>query len=474
MSWYRTGTVSVTNGSTTVTGSGTSWIAGVGIGEAFYGPDGRVYEISNIISATQLTLGSAYLGSTQTGQAYQIIPTQSYIRDLAAQAAQLVSDYAGFASNAGTGRFGDGTLANPGLRFTSDENTGIRRAGNDDLRLVAGGADQVTISTSGLSVQDGKLRITGSADATKVAVFEVDGFTTGTTHTLTLPNANTTLVGADTTQTLTNKTINLTSNTLVATSAQLAAALTDETGTGSVVFSASPALTGTPTAPTAAAGTNTTQVATTAFVSTAVTNERTATATVTNKTINLANNTLTATSAQLAAALTDETGTGSVVFSASPALTGTPTAPTAAAGTNTTQIATTAHVFAERTNAATLTNKTLTSPTINTPAVSGGTINGASVGATTPSTGNFTALTENASPAVVQSDIGTAPNEIPLNGMLGGLAFQNPESLVVHPAASVSPHQPGSMVFELTNNTTLTVKVRGSDGTVRSATLTLA
>jgi hypothetical protein len=59
---------------------------------------------------------------------------------------------------------------------------------------------------------------------------------------------------------------------------------------------------------------------------------------------------------------------------ASPALTGTPTAPTAAAATNTTQIATTAHVFAERTNTATLTNKTLTSPTITTPTVDGVTL----------------------------------------------------------------------------------------------------
>jgi len=42
--------------------------------------------------------------------------------------------------------------------------------------------------------------------------------------------------------------------------------VTTSTGTGSVVLSASPALTGTPTAPTAAFGTNTTQVATTAFV----------------------------------------------------------------------------------------------------------------------------------------------------------------------------------------------------------------
>jgi len=74
------------------------------------------------------------------------------------------------------------------------------------------------------------------------------------------------VVGTTDTQTLTNKTINLTSNTLVATSAQIAAAVTDETGTGSLVFSASPTLTGTPLAPTATTGTNTQQIATTAFV----------------------------------------------------------------------------------------------------------------------------------------------------------------------------------------------------------------
>jgi hypothetical protein len=71
-------------------------------------------------------------------------------------------------------------------------------------------------------------------------------------------------------QTLTNKTINLTSNTLVATSAQIAAAVTDETGTGALVFAGSPALTGTPTAPTASYGTSTTQMATTAFVQAAL------------------------------------------------------------------------------------------------------------------------------------------------------------------------------------------------------------
>jgi hypothetical protein len=54
----------------------------------------------------------------------------------------------------------------------------------------------------------------------------------------------------------------------------------------------------------------------------------------------------TPTSANLAAALTDETGTGANVFAGSPTLTGTPVAPTATVGTNTTQIATTAFVLA--------------------------------------------------------------------------------------------------------------------------------
>jgi hypothetical protein len=70
---------------------------------------------------------------------------------------------------------------------------------------------------------------------------------------------------------------------------------------------ASPTLTGTPAAPTASASTSTTQIATTAFATTAD-----------NLKANLA----------------------------SPALTGTPTAPTAATSTNTTQVATTAMVQA--------------------------------------------------------------------------------------------------------------------------------
>ena len=72
----------------------------------------------------------------------------------------------------------------------------------------------------------------------------------------------------------TSKTLVVTTDKLsvlaATTSAELAGVISDETGTGSLVFSASPALTGTPTAPTASTGTNTTQIATTAFVTEAI------------------------------------------------------------------------------------------------------------------------------------------------------------------------------------------------------------
>ena len=83
-------------------------------------------------------------------------------------------------------------------------------------------------------------------------------------------------------------------------------------------------------------------------------------------------------------------------------------------------------------------------------------------------------LKANAATTVEQSDIGTGPNEISLNQHLGDMAFQSASALVIKPATSATPHQVGSMVFQLTSDTQLVVKVKGSDGTVRSATLTLA
>ncbi|MEX3120819.1 phage tail protein [Escherichia coli] len=103
---------------------------------------------------------------------------------------------------------------------------------------------------------------------------------------------------------------------------------------------ASPTFTGTPKAPTPAAGDNTTQVATTAFVQAALT-----------ALINGAPATLD-TLKEIAAAINNDPKFSTTINNAlalkaplsSPALTGTPTAPTAAQSVNNTQIATTAFV----------------------------------------------------------------------------------------------------------------------------------
>ena len=72
------------------------------------------------------------------------------------------------------------------------------------------------------------------------------------------------------------------------------------------------------------------------------------------------------------------------------------------------------------------------------------------------------------------SDIGTAPNQVPLNQYLGDLATQSSNAVVLRPPATAEPALPGDMTFQLSNDTTLVVKVKGSDGVVRSVTLTLA
>ena len=152
MAWYRSGSITVTNGSTTVTGSGTQWIANAGVGEALYAPDGRLYEITNIASDTSITIAPAYLGSTASAQAYTFVPSQSYIRDLAAQAADLVNNYSTIANTVGQGKFGDGTLAAPGIRFSDDLDTGFFRSGSNEVTFVAGGVAQFKYNTSGLQL----------------------------------------------------------------------------------------------------------------------------------------------------------------------------------------------------------------------------------------------------------------------------------------------------------------------------------
>jgi len=252
-------------------------------------------------------------------------------------------------------------------------------------------------------------------------------------------------------------------------SANLASALTDETGTGSAVFATSPTLVtpnlGTPTSVTLTNATNLpvgtgisglgTGVATALAVSVGsagapVVNGGVlgtpSSGTLTNATglpissgvsglgTGVATFLATPSSANLLAAVTNETGTGALVFATSPTLV-TPALGTPASGV--------------------VTNLTGTA-SIN--------ING-TVGATTPSTGNFTTLTENSVAAVVQTDIGSAPNEIPLNQYLGKLAYEDVVGLsatlnpapTIASASTIQPLAPITFVSGITSVNTITV-----------------
>ena len=108
--------------------------------------------------------------------------------------------------------------------------------------------------------------------------------------------------------------------------------LGDVTGVGGAPIN-SPALTGSPTAPTPQAGDNSTLLATTAFVENAVAASTAGVASFNGRT------------GTVVFQSSDITGAGGALL-ASPTFTGTPSGPTAAPGTNTTQFATTAFVDA--------------------------------------------------------------------------------------------------------------------------------
>lgn len=110
-------------------------------------------------------------------------------------------------------------------RATNPAGTGVLRLGNTEeiswrnaansanLGLTVNSSNQLTYngvvlaSTTAPTFQDSQFTLFDNSDTTKLLQFQLSGITTGTTRTLTVPDANTTVVGTDTTQTLTNKTL---------------------------------------------------------------------------------------------------------------------------------------------------------------------------------------------------------------------------------------------------------------------------
>jgi len=109
MAWYKTGTVSVTNGETSITGTGTNFATNARVGDGFRGPDGEWYEVTNIASETTLGIYPAFQGVTVSNSPnYMIAPLQGYNKESADRLRAITDSFTVVTSVAG--RTGDVVL----------------------------------------------------------------------------------------------------------------------------------------------------------------------------------------------------------------------------------------------------------------------------------------------------------------------------------------------------------------------------
>lgn len=307
---------------------------------------GNLQLTANTLSSTD-TNGNINITPNGTGKT---VISNAYIGDVNTSLAEYIYDTVGGAVTGGTGI----TITNSDPNNTSTvsiTNTGVTAGsygGASSIPVLTINAQgQITAaSTANIATSLGIAGDSGTdtiALATDTLTFAggtgIDSVVNSATNTVTF-NIDSTVATLTGTQTLTNKTINLADNTLTATSAQLATAITDETGSGSLVFATSPTLV-TPTLGVATA-TSINKVAITAPASSA-------TLTIADGKTLTASNTLTltgtdgssvafgaggtvayvadklsafaaTTSAELAGVISDETGSGALVFATSPTL----------------------------------------------------------------------------------------------------------------------------------------------------------
>jgi hypothetical protein len=144
------------------------------------------------------------------------------------------------------GRLTAAGTANISTSFSIADDTSSTITLNTGSTLKITGGTGITSSVSGqtvtLDIDNTVATLTGSQTLTNKTLTTPIISSISNTGTLTLPTSTDTLVGRATSDTLTNKSISLSTNTITGTSAELATAISDETGTGSLVFANTPTL----------------------------------------------------------------------------------------------------------------------------------------------------------------------------------------------------------------------------------------
>lgn len=128
MSWYREGLITLTNGSKTVTGTGTAWLDNVIASSGLKTPTGTE-EIESVTSNTALQLVMPYTGPTVSGVAYAVIPTQGLVPVLAKQVGTLLSNVGAMKDDYLAGLLGTDLKAAVLAAFDGGKYIGFRMSG---------------------------------------------------------------------------------------------------------------------------------------------------------------------------------------------------------------------------------------------------------------------------------------------------------------------------------------------------------
>jgi hypothetical protein len=228
---------------------------------------------STTVTATAtnaLTIGTGLSGGSYNGSSAVTIAIDSTVATLTGVQTLTNKTISG-ASNT-LSNIGNGSLTNSAVTINGNS---VSLGGSTTVTATASNALTIGTGLSGGSY-NGSSAVTVAIDST---VATLTGSQTLTNKTLTSPTMTAPVLGTPASGNLANCTFPTLNQNTTGTAAGLSATLavasggtgvTTSTGSGSTVLSASPTFTGTPAAPTASAGTNTTQLATTAFVQTAV------------------------------------------------------------------------------------------------------------------------------------------------------------------------------------------------------------
>jgi hypothetical protein len=146
--YYNTGTASVANGSTAVTGVGTSWVAFVAANDYFQA-NGLSVRILSVTDNTHLTLASPWPGSTLSGASYEVEFTPDGV-ELSGSVRTLLE--ALITGNIAALTIADGSAASPSLRFLLEPGTGLWRVGAGKMGLSVLGVNLITYAAGSESL----------------------------------------------------------------------------------------------------------------------------------------------------------------------------------------------------------------------------------------------------------------------------------------------------------------------------------